>query len=151
MADPSLATPVMDVELLLVWGMYWTVYKSGGPVSQRHNEVRDTVGDIIPLIYKEVGREPVDREADAIRGIFPLIANLAVKGVRQPQTEALLIFMSLTQKSSTMLCLSAVNALLSAAEREKKKKFAHSVQDCCASCRWSHGTRVSNFKTKFCQ
>ena len=34
-------------------------------------------------------REPVVREADEIRGVSALVADLGVRGVWQPQTEAL--------------------------------------------------------------
>ena len=35
--------------------------KKGGLVTQRYNEVRDALGDIAALAYKEVTREPVVR------------------------------------------------------------------------------------------
>ena len=44
-----------------------------GLVTQRHNEVRDAVGDIVAK--RCGGGEPVLREADEIRGIFALIAD----------------------------------------------------------------------------
>ena len=32
--------------------------KKGGLVTQRHNEVRDALGDLAAIVYKEVVREP---------------------------------------------------------------------------------------------
>lgn len=57
-------------------------------VTQRHNEVRDALGDIAALAYyKEATREPVVREADEARSISALVADLGVRGVWQPQTD----------------------------------------------------------------
>ena len=55
--------------------------KKGGLVTQQHNEVRDALGDIAALAYKEVVREPVVREADEARGISALVADLGARGV----------------------------------------------------------------------
>ena len=38
--------------------------KKGGLVIQRHNEVRDALGDIAAKAYREVTKEPIVREAD---------------------------------------------------------------------------------------
>ena len=42
--------------------------KKGGLITQRHNEVRDALGDIAALTYKEVVREPLVREAERNSG-----------------------------------------------------------------------------------
>ena len=63
--------------------------KKGGLVTQQHNEVRDALGDIAAPAYNEIVREPVVREAAEARGISALVADLGVRGVWQPQTEAL--------------------------------------------------------------
>ena len=38
--------------------------KKGGLVTQRHNEVRDALGDMAALAYRDVVREPIVRESD---------------------------------------------------------------------------------------
>ena len=61
--------------------------RKGGLVTQRHNEVRDALGDLAALGYREVVCEPIvcNRDND-----FPaLIADLGVRGVWIPQGEAL--------------------------------------------------------------
>ena len=63
-------------------------FKKGGLVTQRHNEVRDALGDIAALACK-MTRELVVREADEERGVSAPIADLGVRGVWQPQIEAL--------------------------------------------------------------
>ena len=42
--------------------------KEGGLVTQRHNKVHDSLGDIASLVYKDVLREPVVREVNEPRG-----------------------------------------------------------------------------------
>ena len=51
--------------------------------TQRHNEVRDALGDIAALAFKEVIREPVVHEQT--EGSPALIADLGVRGVWVPQ------------------------------------------------------------------
>ena len=51
--------------------------------------MRNALGDIAALACKEMTRELVVRVADEARGISALIADLSVRGVWQPQTEAL--------------------------------------------------------------
>ena len=101
--------------------------KKGGLVTQRHNEVRDALGDIAALTYKKVVREPVVREADEARGISALVADLGVRGVWQPQTEAL-FDIRVTDTDAQSCAQRTVNAVLTAAEREKKRKYAQAVQ-----------------------
>ena len=55
---------------------------------QRHNEVRDALGDLAALAYKDVIREPVVCEGNA--EVSALVADLGIRGVWLPQTEALL-------------------------------------------------------------
>ena len=63
--------------------------RRGGLVIQRHNEVRDSLGDLASLVWSQVKREPVVREADEAAGTPALIADMAVRGVWMPQAEAL--------------------------------------------------------------
>ena len=51
--------------------------EKGGLVTQRHNEVRDVIGDLASAVFKEVVKEPVN-EAE---GVPSLIADLSIRGV----------------------------------------------------------------------
>ena len=64
--------------------------RRGGLVIQRHNEVRDSIGDIASLAYHDVIREPVVLEADPANDVSALIAELGISGLWQHQSEALL-------------------------------------------------------------
>ena len=47
---------------------------------QRHNEIRDAIGDIASIVYKEVIWETVVQEADDACGVPSLIADLSIRG-----------------------------------------------------------------------
>ena len=61
--------------------------RKGRSVTQWHNEVRDALGDLASIAFKD--REPVVQKADNARGISALIADLGIRGIWQLQTEAL--------------------------------------------------------------
>ena len=104
-----------------------TVRKDRGLVTQRHNEVRDALGDIADMAYREVIREPVVREASDAAGIPALVADLGVRGVWQPQAEAL-FDVRVVDTDAQSYSQRAVIAILSSAEREKKRKYAHAAE-----------------------
>ena len=58
-------------------------------VIQRHNEVRDALGDLASLVYKDVIGEPIVQEANDACGIPSLVADLSIRGVWQSQTVTL--------------------------------------------------------------
>ena len=68
-------------------------------------------------------KEPVVREADESNNITALIADLGIRGVWQPQTEALLDIHR------------PVEAVLSSAEKEKQRKYSEAVE-----ARWAFFT-----------
>ena len=63
-------------------------YKGGGLVIQRHNKVRDTLGDSATMAYRGVLRELIVKEAGLDGNVLMLIADLGVCGLWQPWTEA---------------------------------------------------------------
>ena len=63
--------------------------KKGGLITQRHNEVRDATGDIAALAWGQVKREPIIKEGSVDPHEEGLVADLAIRGVWQPQAEAL--------------------------------------------------------------
>ena len=96
--------------------------KKGGLVIPQHSEARDALGDIAALGYKEVVREPVDEA----KGISALVTDLGVRGVWEPQAEALFDICGVdTDAQSYTHC--TVSAVLTAAAKEKKRKYAQAA------------------------
>ena len=52
---------------------------------QRHNEIKDSLGDVCAMVFPEVVREPIVREADEENGTGSLVADLGVRGLWQSQ------------------------------------------------------------------
>ena len=50
--------------------------------------MRNALGDIAALAYREVTKEPIVKEPDETRNLPALVADLGVRRVWQPQTEA---------------------------------------------------------------
>ena len=93
--------------------------------------MKDALGDIAAMAFKEATREPVVREADEARGTLAIIADLGVRGVWQPQAEALFDIRVIDTDSQSHAHRS-VNAELAAAEKEKKR-YTQAPQACHAS------------------
>ena len=96
--------------------------KKGGLVIQRHNEVRDALGDIAAKAYREVTKEPIIREADDTQSITALVADLRIRGVWQPQAEAL-FDIRVVDTDAQSYAHRTVDDVLISAEKEKKKKY----------------------------
>ena len=96
--------------------------KKGGLVTQRHNEIRDALGDIAAMAFKEVVREPIVKEADIVLNSPALVADLGVRGMWQTQTEALFDIRVIDTDARSYVSRS-VQSVLESAEREKKKKY----------------------------
>ena len=94
--------------------------RRGGLVVRRHNEIRDALGDLACLAYKDVIREPVVRDGDA--DVPGLIADLGVRGVWQPQVEALFDVRVVDTDAQSFISRSVADVLVSA-EEEKKRKY----------------------------
>ena len=91
-------------------------------VIQRHNEVRDALGDLASLVYKDVVRKPIVQEANDACGISSLVADLSVRGVWQSQTVALFDIRVIDTDAPSYLHWDVVS-ILSSAEEEKKRKY----------------------------
>ena len=96
--------------------------RKGGLVIQRHNEVRDALGDLASLAYKDVIREPIVQEANDACGIPSLVADLSIRGVWQSQTVALFDIRVIDTDAPSYLHRD-VASILSSAEEEKKRKY----------------------------
>ena len=46
---------------------------------QRHNEIKDSLGDVCAMVFPEVVREAIVREADEENGTGSLVADLGVQ------------------------------------------------------------------------
>ena len=87
---------------------------------QRHNEIRDAIGDIASIVCKEVIWEPVVQKANDACGVQSLIADLSSRGVWQPQTVAL-FDLRVVDTDAPSYSHKAVAAILSTAIEEKRK------------------------------
>ena len=104
--------------------------KKGGLIIQRHNEIRDAVGDLADTVWTQVQREPIVRQANDSESIPALIADLGVRGVWEPQTLALFDIRVIDTDAPSHL-LRAPESILASAETKKKKKY----QTACAERR----------------
>ena len=106
------------------------VCRKGGLIIQRHNEVRDAVGDLAALVWGRVISEPVVR--DALVDSEALIADLGVRGVWEPQAIALFDIHVVDTDARSYLSHSP-STVLALAEAEKKRKY-------CDACTERHAT-----------
>ena len=93
-------------------------------VTQRHNEVRDALGDLAALAYKDVIREPIMREGSDTSPA--LIADLGIRGVWLPQIEALFDIQVTDADAPSYLSRSVKNVLTTA--EEKKRKYVTAAE-----------------------
>ena len=94
--------------------------KKGGLVTQHHNEVRDVIGDLASVVFKEVVKEPVVQEANDAECVPSLMADLSIRGVWQPQT-MVLFDVRVTDTGAPS------HSILTSAEEEKKKKYSEAA------------------------
>ena len=102
--------------------------KKGGLLTLRHNEIRDAVGDLASLVWKDVQREPVIREYNPQDDTAALIADLVCRGVYVRLGGA-----SFDIRVSDTDAISCQNrspiSVLHSAEVEKKTKYADACQE----------------------
>jgi len=101
--------------------------RKGGLIIQRHNEVRDALGDLASIAFRDVIREPIVRDADPVRGLPASVADLGVIGLWVDQTEALLDILVMDTDAQSYTSRTVDSVLLSA-ENEKKKKYLDAVE-----------------------
>ena len=94
--------------------------RKGGLVIQRHNEIRDALGDLASIAYKEVVREPVVREPNDREKVPALVADLSVRGVLQPQASTFFDVRVVDSDANSYLHRD-VSAVLSSIEHTKKQ------------------------------
>ena len=102
--------------------------RRGGLIIKRHNEVRDTVGDLSALVWSPVNQEPIVKEANLQDNIPALRADLAVRGVWERQTEALFDIRVVDTDAQSYTNRSPME-VLGAAEKEKKAKYSTACEE----------------------
>ena len=102
----------------------------GGLVTRRHNEVWDAFGDLASLVWSPVVKELI--VCDDSGSADSLIADLCVRGVWEPQTEALFDIRVVDTDSRSYRARSP-HDVLGSAEVEKKHKYLQACQDRCAT------------------
>ena len=101
--------------------------RKGGLVIQRHNEIRDALGDLASIAYKEVLREPVIREPNVQNNVPALVADLSVRGVWQSQTTTF-FDVRVDDSDASSNVQRDVNAVLSSIEHFKKQKSSQAAE-----------------------
>ncbi|KAL5467139.1 hypothetical protein EMCRGX_G031326 [Ephydatia muelleri] len=93
--------------------------QKGGLVIQRHNEIRNALGDLASIAFRNVIKEPIVKEANIRDGTPALIADISIRG---PQAVALLDVRVVDTDAPSHIHWNTV-AVLSSAEEEKKRKY----------------------------
>ena len=114
--------PVLFNNLSLL-SMHALDCRVGGLVGQRHNEVRDAIGNLASLAWVQVTKEPIVCESSFTDpSSVTLIADLRIRGVWQPQVDVL-FDVCVTDVDAPSYCSRSPQAVLCSAEAEKKRKY----------------------------
>ena len=98
----------------------------GGLVIQRHNEIRDCLGDIASQVWTHVIKEPVVREADVNHANGGLRLDLGIRAVWQPQVEAL-FDVKFVDTDAPSHCTRSPEAILKSGAKRKKRVYEQAV------------------------
>ena len=101
---------------------HFLVCRKGGLIIQRHNEIRNVIGDLAALVWGSVRREPIVKETHDGNSIDVLVADLCVHGVWLPQAEALFDIRIIDTDAQSYLSQPPASVILTA-ENEKKRKY----------------------------
>ena len=130
---------------------HFLICKKGGLITQRHNEVRDAIGDLTSLVWSSVKREPIVKNAHDDDSGEVLIADLCVQGVWLPQAEALFGIRIIDTDGQSYLGQSPTQ-VISVAENEKKRKYLDAAAarrthftPLCSSVDGVAGSEVASF------
>ena len=99
----------------------------GGLVSRCHNEIRDAIGDLASLVWGNVVREPVVCDGSTSSD-GALVADLCVRGVWIPQSEALFDIRVVDTDAQSYRSRTPL-AVLCSAECDKKRKYLQACLD----------------------
>ena len=95
-------------------------------IIKRHNEVRDTVGDLSGLVWNPVNQEPIVKQANLQNNIPALRADLAVHRVWKRKTEELFDTRVVDTDAQSYVDCSPME-VLEVTEKEKKAKYSIAV------------------------
>ena len=101
--------------------------RKGGLIIRRHNEVRDAVGDLSSLLWNQIKKEPVIREADDVIGSPALIGDLAIRGVWMPQVEAL-FDVRIIDTDAQSYSKHSPREVIKSAEKDKKDYYVEACE-----------------------
>ena len=94
----------------------------GGLVTQRHNEIRDTICSLASMVWGQVTLEPVVCDSlESSNG--SLVADIAIRGVWQRQATALFDVRVIDTDAKSYLHRPPQSIIVTA-EREKKRKYS---------------------------
>ena len=101
--------------------------KKGGLVTLRHNEIRDAVGDLASLYWKDIRREPIIREGVPNNQTTALYADLLIRGAWNPQESAAFDVL-VTDTDAESYSGRSTESILRSAE-QKKQKYKDACQE----------------------
>ena len=110
---------------------HFLVCRKGGLIIQRHNEIRDAIGDLAALAWSSVKHEPIVKEAHDGDFSDVLVADLCIRGVWLPQAEALFDIRIIDTDAQSYLSQPPASVILTA-ENEKKRKYLDASVTCRA-------------------
>ena len=102
----------------------------GGLIIRRYNEIRDCLGDMAGMVWPQVVKEPIVKEGDSVMNDPGLRLDLGIRGVWQPQVEALFDIRVVdidAPMPSYRWCTPA--AVLDSGAVEKKRVYRLAVED----------------------
>ena len=95
----------------------------GGLIVQRHNDIRDAIGDLAAMVWGQLRREHIVSESTIEPVGETLVADLSVRGVWLPQTELLFDVRAVDTNAQSYLSHTPKSVLI-LAEIEKKRKYS---------------------------
>ena len=110
------------------WLTSWTFLQEGRTVTLRHNKIRDAVGNLASILWKDVKREPVVEEPDVENGTPALIADLSARGVWDRQSAASFDIRVVDTDAPSYQNRNPMN-VLKTAEIEKKNKYGPACEE----------------------
>ena len=119
-----LSRDAIDVNKILTYRMHFLA----GLVTLRHNEIRDAVGDLASILWKDVKREPFVKEPDVENGTPALIADLSARGVWDRQSAASFDIHVTDTDAPSYQNRNPMN-VLKTAEIEKKNKYGPACEE----------------------
>ena len=107
---------------------HFLICMKGGLIVQRHNEIRNAIGDLAAMVWGQVRREPIVSDSTIEPVGETLVVDLSVRSVWLPQAEALFDVRVVDTDAQSYLSHTPKSVLLWA-EIEKKRKYSAA---CCA-------------------